>query len=283
MSFSVKSRAVAAPTPRVEQSLQLVPAPHQGNAARIRRRARFPPVSSVRRGPDPLGQGGTGGAWAGSELRAESRREALVLPQRERRVALEGMDAHQGQHRCFALGGDREGPAGDGGGGFQVAAVQLRLRQLQQARDRFAAGVAGNIESTLATIGALDGLRGHLTHVQFHCYGNEGPKKFSSAALRLAEAVNVNPNVSIDVGQILFGQTVTASGDTMRQHANADLGSPRKWIGADIECAQLAAERELMIGQHADGIGGHKQHNDERLLAANLKSQAGFSGLHETG
>jgi formylmethanofuran dehydrogenase subunit A len=97
-------------------------------------------------------------------------------------------------------------------------------------------GVAGNIESTLATIDALDGLRGHLTHVQFHCYGNDGPKKFSSAALRLAEAVNANPNVSIDVGQIMFGQTVTASGDTMRQHANADLGSPRKWIGADIEC-----------------------------------------------
>jgi formylmethanofuran dehydrogenase subunit A len=97
-------------------------------------------------------------------------------------------------------------------------------------------GVPGNIDSTLATIDALDGLRGHLTHVQFHAYGTEGPKKFSSAALRLAEAVNANPNVSIDVGQILFGQTVTASGDTMRQHANADLGSPRKWIGADIEC-----------------------------------------------
>jgi len=97
-------------------------------------------------------------------------------------------------------------------------------------------GVAGNIESTLATISALEGLRGHLTHVQFHCYGNDGPKKFSSAALRLAEAVNANPNVSIDVGQIMFGQTVTASGDTMRQHANADLGSPRKWVGADIQC-----------------------------------------------
>ncbi len=96
-------------------------------------------------------------------------------------------------------------------------------------------GVAGNIESTLATIDALDGLRGHLTHVQFHSYGKEGPKKFSSAAQRLAEAVNSHPNVSIDVGQILFGQTVTASGDTMRQYANADFGSPRKWIGADIE------------------------------------------------
>ena len=97
-------------------------------------------------------------------------------------------------------------------------------------------GVAGNIASTLETIRALDGLPGHLTHVQFHAYGSDGPKKFSSAALQLAEAVNANPNVSIDVGQILFGQTVTASGDTMRQHANSDLGSPRKWIGADIEC-----------------------------------------------
>jgi len=97
-------------------------------------------------------------------------------------------------------------------------------------------GVAGNIESTLATIDALDGLPGHLTHIQFHAYGTEGPKKFSSAAQQLADAVNANPNVSIDVGQIIFGQTVTASGDTMRQHANADLANPRKWIGADIEC-----------------------------------------------
>jgi len=97
-------------------------------------------------------------------------------------------------------------------------------------------GVAGNIESTLATIDALEGLPGHLTHVQFHSYGKEGPNKFSSAALQLVEAVNAHPNVSIDVGQIIFGQTVTASGDTMTQIRNAALGSPRKWVGADIEC-----------------------------------------------
>ncbi len=97
-------------------------------------------------------------------------------------------------------------------------------------------GVAGNIESTLETIAALEGLPAHLTHVQFHAYGSEGPKKFSSAALQLAEAVNANPQISIDVGQIMFGQTVTASGDTMRQHAQHELGSPRKWVGADIEC-----------------------------------------------
>jgi formylmethanofuran dehydrogenase subunit A len=97
-------------------------------------------------------------------------------------------------------------------------------------------GVAGNIQSTLETIAALDGLPGHLTHIQFHAYGTEGPKKFSSAAVQLADAVNANANISIDVGQIMFGQTVTASGDTMRQYANSDLGHPRKWIGADIEC-----------------------------------------------
>jgi formylmethanofuran dehydrogenase subunit A len=97
-------------------------------------------------------------------------------------------------------------------------------------------GVAGNIASTLDTIAALEGLPAHLTHVQFHAYGSEGPKKFSSAALQLAEAVNANPTISIDVGQIVFGQTVTASGDTMRQHAQHRLGSPRKWVGADIEC-----------------------------------------------
>jgi formylmethanofuran dehydrogenase subunit A len=96
-------------------------------------------------------------------------------------------------------------------------------------------GVAGNIASTLETITALEGLPAHLTHVQFHAYGSDGPKKFSSAALQLAEAVNANPQISIDVGQIIFGQTVTASGDTMRQHAQSALANPRKWVGADIE------------------------------------------------
>ena len=34
----------------------------------------------------------------------------------------------------------------------------------------------------------------------------------------------------------MFGQTVTASGDTMRQHRNARCASPRKWMVCDIEC-----------------------------------------------
>lgn len=97
-------------------------------------------------------------------------------------------------------------------------------------------GVPGNIASTLATIDAVEGLPVHMTHVQFHSYGTEGPRKFSSAARELAAYVNAHPNVSIDVGQVMFGQTVTASADTMMQIRNAALGTPRKWGGADVEC-----------------------------------------------
>lgn len=97
-------------------------------------------------------------------------------------------------------------------------------------------GVPGNVDSTLATIEAAEGRPIHLTHVQFHSYAAEGERKFSSGALRIAEAVDRSPNVSIDVGQIMFGQTVTASGDSMLQHRNARHASPRKWVVMDIEC-----------------------------------------------
>ena len=97
-------------------------------------------------------------------------------------------------------------------------------------------GVPGNIESTIRTMDAADGLPIHLTHIQFHSYGTEGPRKFSSGARAIAEAVNARPNVTIDVGQIIFGQTVTASGDTMMQFKNAPMARPRKWVLGDIEC-----------------------------------------------
>ena len=97
-------------------------------------------------------------------------------------------------------------------------------------------GVAGNAETTLATIKALDGLPAHLTHVQFHSYGNEGDRKFSSGAQAIAELVNQHRNISLDVGQIMFGQTVTESGDSMRQYAGSAFASPKKSVIMDIEC-----------------------------------------------
>ncbi len=97
-------------------------------------------------------------------------------------------------------------------------------------------GVAGNFQTTLDTMGASDGLPMHLTHIQFHSYGLEGDKKFSSAAAQIAEAINRYPHITADVGQILFGQTVTASGDSMMQHLNAKVANPKKSVIMDIEC-----------------------------------------------
>ncbi len=97
-------------------------------------------------------------------------------------------------------------------------------------------GVPGNMETTLDTIRAAEGLPIHLTHIQFHSYGTEGDQKFSSGAARIAELLNKNPNISFDVGQVLFGQTCTASGDSMRQYTIARNAHPKKWVIMDIEC-----------------------------------------------
>lgn len=97
-------------------------------------------------------------------------------------------------------------------------------------------GVPGNVETTLDTIRASEGLPLHLTHTQFLSYGTEGDRKFSSGAPRVAELVNQTPNISIDVGQVMFGQTCTASGDSMRQYAISRSAHPKKWVVMDIEC-----------------------------------------------
>jgi len=97
-------------------------------------------------------------------------------------------------------------------------------------------GVPGNMQTTLDTINAVEGMRMHITHIQFHSYGTEGDKQFSSGAAEIAEAINKNPNISIDVGQVLFNQTVTASGDSMRQYAGHWHAHPKKWVIMDIEC-----------------------------------------------
>lgn len=97
-------------------------------------------------------------------------------------------------------------------------------------------GAAGNFETTLNTMGASEGLPMHLTHIQFHSYGTEGDKKFSSAAAQISEALNKHKHITADVGQILFGQTVTASGDSMIQHLNSKHANPKKSVIMDIEC-----------------------------------------------
>ncbi len=97
-------------------------------------------------------------------------------------------------------------------------------------------GVPGNLGTTIDTMEGINGLPMHMTHIQFHSYGTEGDFKFSSGAAEIAESINKNKNITVDVGQILFGQTVTASGDNMRQFAGSPHSHPNKWVCMDIEC-----------------------------------------------
>jgi formylmethanofuran dehydrogenase subunit A len=91
-------------------------------------------------------------------------------------------------------------------------------------------GLAGSSETALATIAAAEGLPLHLAHLQFYGYGKEGERRFSSAAAQIAEAVNAAKNVTIDVGQVMFGQTVTISSDVLRQFNARNQASPKKWL-----------------------------------------------------
>ncbi|MGA8887750.1 MAG: formylmethanofuran dehydrogenase subunit A, partial [Pseudolabrys sp.] len=94
-------------------------------------------------------------------------------------------------------------------------------------------GLPGNVETALATIEAAESLPLHLAHLQFYGYGKEGPRGFSSAGARLAEAVNAAKSVTIDVGQVMFGQTVTISCDVLRQFNARNSARPRKWVICD--------------------------------------------------
>jgi formylmethanofuran dehydrogenase subunit A len=97
-------------------------------------------------------------------------------------------------------------------------------------------GMPGNIAAALDTLAAAEGERIHLTHAQFNAYSSEGPFGMGSGAELLARYVNSHPNVSLDVGQIVFGQTVTISADTAAQHRNRIYAHPGRYIVNDIEC-----------------------------------------------
>src|SRR5437763_1272369 len=70
-------------------------------------------------------------------------------------------------------------------------------------------GLPGNWRTTLATMEALEGRRAHLTHIQFHSYGggDEDQGTFCSHVHELADYVNSHKNLTVDVGQVLFGET----------------------------------------------------------------------------
>jgi len=110
------------------------------------------------------------------------------------------------------------------------AAIQLRLPHPVHIHCN-SLGVPGNSEVTLASMRALEGRRAHFTHLQFHSYGGPGWK---SAAAPIMEYVNAHPEISVDVGQVMFGAATTITADGPVEYL-LHKSTGRRWVNIDIE------------------------------------------------
>ncbi len=95
-------------------------------------------------------------------------------------------------------------------------------------------GVPGNVATTLDSMRAVSGRRAHFTHLQFHSYGGERGTSWTSAAAVIADYVNSHPEVSCDVGQVMFGPALTLSADSPLEYALHQT-TGQKWVNVDIE------------------------------------------------
>lgn len=97
-------------------------------------------------------------------------------------------------------------------------------------------GVAGNWEQTLEGMRTLQGRRVHMAHVQFHSYGGtpDAPEDFAAMVGPLADFVNAHDGITVDVGQVMFGETTSMTADGPTGHYLAEL-TGRKWYNHDVE------------------------------------------------
>jgi formylmethanofuran dehydrogenase subunit A len=97
-------------------------------------------------------------------------------------------------------------------------------------------GLPGNWTTTLETMRMLEGHRGHMTHIQFHSYGGgDGDENtFNSQVVPLADYVNRHENLTVDVGQVMFGKTTSMTGDSPLGYFLSKLYKSR-WFSTDTE------------------------------------------------
>ena len=95
-------------------------------------------------------------------------------------------------------------------------------------------GVAGNWRTTLDTLRTLEGRRAHLAHLQFHAYGGRPGGRPRSRAPELAEYLGAHPELSADVGQVMFGPATTMTADAPVSAVLRDITHGR-WVNADTE------------------------------------------------
>jgi formylmethanofuran dehydrogenase subunit A len=95
-------------------------------------------------------------------------------------------------------------------------------------------GVAGNVRTTIDSMRAVNGRRAHFTHLQFHSYALGPDGGWRSGAREISEYVNAHPEISGDVGQVMFGPATTLTADAPVEYL-LHKSSGRKWVNVDIE------------------------------------------------
>ena len=95
-------------------------------------------------------------------------------------------------------------------------------------------GLAGNVETTIASMRAVEGRRAHFTHLQFHSYAATPDGGWRSGAREIIEYVNAHREVSADVGQVMFGPAMTLTADSPVEYLLFQ-SSGRKWVNVDVE------------------------------------------------
>ena len=180
---------------------------------------------------------------------------------------------------CAAFGLDDVVP------GYGVTSREHRAERLQRAvhrprRCRIRSTSIATISAlpprsipSIATIEAAEGLPLHLAHCNSMPTAWKARSGFSSAAARLAEASTAHENITVDVGQVMFGQTVTIS---IRRDASVQRRGRRqprkKWAiidgdsnGGGIVPYQLSRDR--LSQRRAMGGGARVVPADRRSLA----------------
>jgi formylmethanofuran dehydrogenase subunit A len=95
-------------------------------------------------------------------------------------------------------------------------------------------GVPGNVRTTIESMRAVDGRPAHFAHVQYHSYGGSAGGPWRSGARELIEYINTHPDVTADVGQVMFGPAMTLTADGPVEYLLYE-SSGRKWVNVDIE------------------------------------------------
>ena len=100
-------------------------------------------------------------------------------------------------------------------------------------------GMPGNYRTTLQTLDIPSDLNPdrqtlYLTHVQFHSYGGSTWSDICSEAGKVASSVNAKPQIVIDMGQVMFGRTMTMTADGPMEFRLYTLHH-NKWSNHDVE------------------------------------------------